>query len=157
MTDAYSVNNLSMLGAQNYMNNPYFMAAYNSPNMNAMQNSMQGVPGLQGAPMQTGMMAQNVPSTPNTGNIAFQGSAQGTNSGGSSTAKTILGLTSAAALIFGGYKCYNKGVGPNMISKIWDGAKLYVNKFAKGLANWAGKIRLETNRVDVGKYVKAAS
>lgn len=117
----------------NLYNDPYFLAAYNSPNINQNQQNMQNTQGAQ-----IGQAPVGVPQTQN--NTVFQGQQTAETKKSNKTAKTILGIASAAALIFAGYKCHGKGVGDGFFNKILDGGKKYWNQFV----NWIGGKKFET-------------
>lgn len=120
----------------NYYNDPYFLAAFQAQNIN--QTNANSQMQMQAQQMQNTVAPNNVPQGQN--NTIFQGQTSETKKS-NKTAKTILGLASAAALIYGGYKCHGKGIGDGTISKVFDGAKQYWNQFT----NWIGGKKFKTN------------
>ena len=139
-----AINGFGGLNATNYAalyNDPYFQQAFNSPNINAQQAlnnqnlmSKYGVTTPQAATTASTVTPQNAPS--------FKGASEEISGGEkkkSGIGKWILGALAVAGIAFGGYKCFTKGSGQGL-SKIWDGAKQYLNgasKSVKGLANKA--------------------
>lgn len=114
-----SLNSVSNMGiGTNYAslyNDPYFIKAFNSPNINQQQAN------------NIGLNPANTTTNTNTAiNPSFKGASEnikGEKKKGNG-AKWILGTLTVAGIAFAGYKCFKKGDGEG-IAKIWDGAKKY--------------------------------
>lgn len=114
-----SLNAVSNMGiGTNYAslyNDPYFIKAFNSPNINQQQAN------------NIGLNPANTTTNTNTAiNPSFKGASEnikGEKKKGNG-AKWILGTLTVAGIAFAGYKCFKKGDGEG-IAKIWDGAKKY--------------------------------
>lgn len=134
-----AISNVTGLSTMNYgalYNDPYFQAAFNSPNINAQQSIMN-----QGAAAQSTAAATTQSTLAPQATPSFKGASEQISEGKekkkSNAWKWILGTIAVAGLAYGGYKCYNKGAGEGL-AKIWDGAKQYLNgasNAVKGVAN----------------------
>lgn len=117
---------LSALNSFNYSYDPYFMAAYQSYN-----------PSFQALPTQAVKQQPNTDAQAQTQtNPAFKGKTQEKDDESTSAANLIIGIASAAAMIYGGYKCHGKGVGDGVFAKVTDGFKKYWNEGIDIVSKW---------------------
>ena len=122
------------LGMYNLYNNPYFLQALNTPNINAQavqQNLNQNQTNTAQTVTEDDLSTGNSPSF----NGASEAIAENTKKS-NTAANLILWGATLAATIWGGYKCHRKGVGENMFAKILDGAKQYWNKGIDAISKW---------------------
>jgi len=130
-----AINGLSFGNQAVNYNDPYFLQAFNMQNPNytlAMQQAqqVQQAQQLQTPQAQTQQIAgQNSPN--------FKGATEeiAGEKKKNNTAKWIIGIATAIATVYGGYKCYNKGTGEGL-SKIWDGFKKYWDKGIEKISQW---------------------
>ena len=140
-----AISNVTGLNTMNYSNlytDPYFQQAFNSPNINAQQATVnQSIMGQQPSAQTISQPTVKTQATP-----SFKGASDEITKGEEKNKKSnfwkwALGAVAVAGLAWCGYKCYNKGTGEGL-TKICDGAKKYLGgakSAVKDIANGSKK------------------
>lgn len=133
---AGAISNVTGLNTMNYAglyNDPYFQAAFNSPNVNTQQSIMNQNTMAQSRTNTTApQVTTSIQTSPSFKGASEEISKSEEKEKKSSVWKWVLGAAAVAGLAYGGYKCYTKGTGEGL-AKILDGAKQYLGGATKAV------------------------